>query len=101
LSTDVIIALVSSISVFVLCSIILIFICGLLCGRHLSKKPTIPQLSEEEMIEGIQLGPDPIPSSGPVYGNLTSKSNQHCDNDKSNFDLNTNVSYGPLSIFTK
>lgn len=102
LSTDVIIAVVSSTSVFIisLCSItIFIFICGFLCGRHFSKKPTTSQSREEELTEGIQLGPSS--PSGPVYENIASEAIEHCDNDESNVDLNTNVSYGPLSIFTK
>ena len=100
LSTDVIIAVVSSTSVFVLCSItIFIFICGFLCGRHFSKKPTTSQSREEGITEDIQLGPSS--PSGPVYENIASEAIEHCDNDESNVDLNTNVSYGPLSIFTK
>ena len=100
MSTDVIIAVVSSTSVFVLCSItILIFICGFLCGHYFSKKPTLSKSKEEGMTEDIQLGLNP--PSGPVYENLASKAIEHCDNDKPNFDLNTNVSYGPLSQFTK
>ena len=101
LSTNIIIVIVSSTSIFVLCSItiIFIFICGFLCGRHFSKKPTISQSREEGITEDIQLGPSS--PSGPVYENIASEAVEHCDNDESNVDLNTNVSYGPLSIFTK
>ena len=95
----VVITLVSSISVL---SIIVIFIIsGLLCGRRLSKRPTISQSSVCE--DGLTEDTSP---TGPVYKNSTSltndfKAKEHCDNEKSNIDLNTNISYAPLPIVTK
>ena len=89
------ITLVSSVSVL---SIIVIFIiCGLLCGHCLSKRPTISQSSVCE--DGLTADTSPI---GPVYENLTSltndfKAKKYCDNEKSNIDLNTNISYGPAT----
>lgn len=95
----VVITLVSSVSVL---SIIVIFIiCGLLCGHRLSKRPTISQSSVCE--DGLTADTSP---TGPVYENLTSltndfKAEKHCDNEKSNINLNTNMSYAPLPIVTK
>ena len=91
----VVITVVSSISVL---SIIVIFI---ICGHHLSKRPTISQSSVCE--NGLTEDTSP---TGPVYENLTSltndfKARKRCDNEKSNIDLSTNISYAPLPIVTK
>ena len=74
LSIDIaiIIALVSSTSVFVLCSVF-IFISGLLCGHYLWKKPTVSQSSEERVTEDIQLDPAPAP----MYENVTNNTKEH------------------------
>ena len=82
LSIDIaiIIALVSSTSVFVLCSVF-IFIAGLLCGHYLWKKPTTSQSSEERVTGDIQL--DPVP--GPVYKNLTTNVKGH--DEKPNYQM--------------
>ena len=93
LSIDIaiIIALASSTSVFVLC-FVFIFIAGLLCGHYLWKKPTTSHSNEEKVTEDIQLDPAP----GPVYENLTTNIKGHDENP--NFEVKSNVSYGPLPI---
>ena len=95
LSFDAIIALTSSTSAFALSSIF-IFIVGLLCGHYLWKRPATQQPCEDRvtMTDNIKVGP------APVYENLTIKAIKH-EESPADFELKSNISYGPLPIVTK
>ena len=95
LSFDAIIALTSSTSAFALSSIF-IFIVGLLCGHYLWKRPATQQPSCEDRVTVTDNNVGPAP----VYENLTIKAIEHAES-LADFELKSNISYGPLPIVIK